>query len=438
MEIYSNPLVFSFSELITLVNHFFLAYTFSRCKFKICSWLKALYLVSFLIINIAMFNNASYPVVLLLSIIMDAFIFLNCIDINLKKGISLYILVIIVNTFLDIVIEQVSSVIDLENILPIILIPIMHRMMAFVIILFIFTIFILLRRKSNIYIFNNHMYLCFHMAISFFTSSMILMLVIIYGENLKQLLNIFLIATAIFTILANLSITLIYVKKAEENIQYKDEISIKNELLTFQENYFFYMVTSYSNLRKFKHDINGYITTINQLVYDRDYENLLQLTRSMSGIVKDNYVISCNNVYVGAIANHFYHMCKRNEVNFEFHFQLINGLKMKPEHICSLFYNLLNNAVEAAIKSKEKKVNITVKNKDRAMIIYLRNSVTDKFDINTINLKITSKLDKVNHGIGLKSIDSVIMAYNGQYDYKKDGEYLISTIILLGVIENYA
>lgn len=438
MEIYSSSWIFSLSEFLTLINHFLLAYTISKYEFKIYSRQTILYVIGYIIINFAMFNNASYPVVLLLSLIIDAVIFLSCINVEIKRGIGLYILVIIINTFLDILIEELSKTIMLNDIIPVEYIPIIHRFMSFAVILFIFTIYILLRRKNNIYIFNNYIYLYFHIAISFFTASMILMLVIIYGENLNELFNVFLIATAIFTILANLLITLIYVKKAQENSEIKDEIIIKNDLLELQENYFFDMVTTYSELRKFRHDIKGYITIVNQLIYDNNYDSLLELTNSMDEIVKQNYIINCSNVYIGAVANHFYNICKNNNINFKFDFQLINYVNMKPEHICSLFYNLLNNAVESAVRSKNKEVKITLKSKDKAMLILIENTVDDNFDVNIIKQKSTSKKDYWNHGIGLKNIDSVINYYSGQYDFDYKDGILVSTIILLGVMENYA
>lgn len=438
MEIYNSSWIFSFGEFLTLINHFLLAYTISQYEFKIYSRQTILYVFGYIIINYAMFNNASYPIALLVSLIIGAIIFLSCINVEIKRGIGLYILVIVINTFFDILIEGVSKIIKLKDIVPFEYLPIVYRFMTFAVILFIFTIFILLKKKKKIYIFNTYIYLYFYMAVSFFAASMILMLVLVYGENLNEVFNVFLMATAIFTILANLFITLIYVKKAQENSEIKDEILIKNELLELQENYFFDMVTSYTELRKFRHDIKGYITTVNQLIYDSNYDSLLELTNSMNEIVKQNYIINCSNVYIGAVANHFYHICNNNKINFKFDFQLINNIKMKPEHICSLFYNLFNNAVEAAIRSKNKEVKITIKSKDQAMLILIENSVNDNFDINTIKHKSTSKKDYQNHGIGLNNIDSVINYYSGQYDFDHKDSVLISTIVLLGVMENYA
>lgn len=146
-------------------------------------------------------------------------------------------------------------------------------------------------------------------------------------------------------------------------------------------------------------------------------------------------MITCNNVYIGAITNRFYHMSLKEGIEFHFDYQLLSEITMPSDELCSLFYNLVSNAHEAAVRStKNREVLIQIKSKYNSLIITIINGVEDNFSIDNIKNKITVKKDNTNHGIGLHQIEKIVNSYSGNYLYELKEEKLHSKILLVGVV----
>jgi sensor histidine kinase YesM len=88
--------------------------------------------------------------------------------------------------------------------------------------------------------------------------------------------------------------------------------------------------------------------------------------------------------------------------------------------------NLLDNAIEGAIKSDEKRIVLE--------ILYVKNVFSIKI-CNTYNEKEfknfeTTKSDKLQHGIGLKNVKSILKKYNGSLKLKKENEFVVVNVIV--------
>ena len=62
-------------------------------------------------------------------------------------------------------------------------------------------------------------------------------------------------------------------------------------------------------------------------------------------------------------------------------------------------------------------------------------SVDKYFDINIIKENKTTKEDKENHGLGLITINNIILKYNGSIDYSVTNQSLVIDITLLNVLK---
>lgn len=311
-----------------------------------------------------------------------------------------------------------------------------NKLGSFIFISIVFIIIFTLKKKKQNYKID-HTFLYLYLSVGFFTGLVILLLVNYYGINLTSYMNLLLLITAFIVVVANLIITFFYWKKVIENVNFKDEISIKENMLALQEQYFNEIVDSYSDLRKFRHDIKSYTLSIEHLIKMENYKELGMLVTELEEILTKDHMITCNNAYIGAITNHFYQLCLKNMIDFNFDYKIINNIIIKPNHICSLYYNIMNNAFEAAHISGKKIIFVEIKSKDRALIINIKNSVIDTFDIKNIELNHTTKDDTSNHGYGLMNIKRIIDIYGGEYKFDLIDGVLNSSIILLGVIENY-
>ena len=87
---------------------------------------------------------------------------------------------------------------------------------------------------------------------------------------------------------------------------------------------------------------------------------------------------------------------------------------MEDRETCSLFSNLLDNAVEAADRVEEGDRWITVKMRKAGDMIFieLSNSMTGRPSVKD-NRLVTTKREGTGHGLGLKSAERVVEKYGG-------------------------
>ena len=98
-------------------------------------------------------------------------------------------------------------------------------------------------------------------------------------------------------------------------------------------------------------------------------------------------------------------------------------LNISSAEIAVLFGNLLDNAIEAATETVEKRITLEIQENAGYLIIFTSNSINSSVLKNNANLE-TSKTNKELHGIGIKSIKSIVDRYNGMIQfYEEENEF---------------
>lgn len=89
--------------------------------------------------------------------------------------------------------------------------------------------------------------------------------------------------------------------------------------------------------------------------------------------------------------------------------------KIDENDLGIIFFNLLDNAIEACdkIENKEKWIHVAIKKKKQVMIIKIENSI-EKQIIMKDGKYVTEKHNKAIHGLGLQSVKSLVEKYDGE------------------------
>ena len=77
--------------------------------------------------------------------------------------------------------------------------------------------------------------------------------------------------------------------------------------------------------------------------------------------------------------------------------------------------NLLDNAIEAAAQTEEKKLKIVMKLEKGILFLSIKNSCQGMVEGKKKSLE-TTKADRNNHGIGLKNVQRIIEKYHGDME----------------------
>ena len=87
--------------------------------------------------------------------------------------------------------------------------------------------------------------------------------------------------------------------------------------------------------------------------------------------------------------------------------------------LCTMFSNLLSNAVEACAKvqGRNRQIRLEIRDMQDILIIELENSVDEPVDIPVIG-EMTTKKDKENHGYGVRNIQETVRKYGGKMEFE--------------------
>ena len=123
---------------------------------------------------------------------------------------------------------------------------------------------------------------------------------------------------------------------------------------------------------------------------------------------------------------------KRNEaeqkgIKFVIDSVLVPSFPFDDREGCSLFGNLLDNAIEACekIDSGEKFINVKIEKQQQLLFLEIANSIKEEPQFQN-NKLVTMKSEKSLHGYGLKSVKRIIDKYEGIISYQaKDRAFVV-------------
>lgn len=261
-------------------------------------------------------------------------------------------------------------------------------------------------------------------------------IVVMYHDIVSSRVSMSIIIVAHLNIVISFISIILFIKNKKEKEQYYLDSIMKDKTLKLQEDYYKKIIDNYSNIRKFKHDIKGHLAVVNELINSKNYNEVNVYMGNMSEAITGKDIYNTNNIYISSILNSFDQSFIDNKIEFDLSYYIIGDLKMSSMDICSLFYNLILNAVEANLKIKDKRfIKLYIANIKNNVVIKIINPVNDCFNLNIIEERRTSKEDKENHGFGLITINNIISKYNGNIEYSIDNKMLIVDITLLSILD---
>lgn len=190
--------------------------------------------------------------------------------------------------------------------------------------------------------------------------------------------------------------------------------------------------SQYEEIRRIRHDMKQSYTVIQQLVSEERYNELKQyLTQMNEQIIGTESTITTNHAIVNAILNNKLSAAKKHGIK-----TLCNTVKdlhigqIEEIDLCHLIGNLLDNAIEAAIKCSSdsiKYIEISITERNKILIITVKNS----YDYEKLNPTLkTSKLNKTEHGFGIKTIRQIAKKYNGFADFYTENTMFCCSVTL--------
>lgn len=183
----------------------------------------------------------------------------------------------------------------------------------------------------------------------------------------------------------------------------------------------YYKVLDQQNqmLKTFVHDEKNHLAVIKSLADNVEIDKYID--NICSGLSHYSLSGDTNNKMLDLIINKYKLLCETEFIDFDVTIKTSNLSFMDNNDLNAMLSNILDNAVEAAKKSKNKKIDLSINKSNGFDMLTCVNSSDIKPRSVAGTLK-TTKEDKRFHGIGIKSIKRIVNKYKGSYDWEYDSE----------------
>ena len=214
---------------------------------------------------------------------------------------------------------------------------------------------------------------------------------------------------AIIAITVTIYIVIEMKKENEERIKEKQAY---NRLET-KNDYYEKVEESQNQIRRLYHDMNNHLYNIQMM--NKSSEDASDYIVSLQNELKEarKTRVSGNSLF-DIIVDEKMNICKNKGIEFDIDVDSKNTGFIKNMDMSSILANILDNAIEACDKmtSNKKYIKLTSMWADDMFVIICENSKEN--EIKKIGDRfITDKLNKSEHGIGIKSVEKSVKNYDG-------------------------
>ncbi len=219
----------------------------------------------------------------------------------------------------------------------------------------------------------------------------------------------------------------------QRRLHYKKESELKEELLQASRAYTREILDNEKEIRKIRHDMKAHLTSIRYFTEQKKYQELLRYLAELSEKIENLGRLKAwsGNELLDAILTKY--ILREESIDFEIECDCLS-IDMSDYEICTLFSNLISNAVEACHKltGTDAIIEIQVKRVQDHTVILIRNPVEKNIKCGSkLHRKgMTTKEDKSNHGYGMEIIRELIQEKGGSVDFSEEGERFTVNIIL--------
>jgi two-component system, LytTR family, sensor histidine kinase AgrC len=239
-------------------------------------------------------------------------------------------------------------------------------------------------------------------------------------------LKISMIAVAIFaaSIIIFFTVRYIFYKLVDKRIA-----SYQNDLLEKQYNE---VENMYKQMRGWKHDYHNHIQTMKAYLelgrYNDMKKYLDDLDKDLTNI---DTVLKTGNIMVDAILNTKLSLAINQGINIKAKATVPKNLRVSDIDISVIIGNLMDNAMEAAIKlenPEDRFIRVYIREMKEQLYISITNSAGG--EVKKTGFRYISTKLIANHGFGLKRVDSIVTKYNG-FINRQNEEGVFATEVML-------
>lgn len=222
-------------------------------------------------------------------------------------------------------------------------------------------------------------------------------------------------------------IMLLYILLKQQSMQEMKVRIVQMQMAWDAEHAHYEEIESRRNeLAKIRHDLNDHFIVIKELLNSGENGKANEMLDTLIDYVMSTKEYAyCDDPIVNAVLNENEMICKERGIAFTYGMQITAPLKLNPVVVCSIFSNLLKNAVAGATDALEDSQKAYIDVKSQADDAYLHVMVQNSYS--------TKKVKKKRKGYGQEILQKIADQNDGQMEIRKDNEiYEVSISVKMG------
>lgn len=209
----------------------------------------------------------------------------------------------------------------------------------------------------------------------------------------------------------------IYYQILADNEAKLDELEAERNFYNINNTYLNVLEHQNDELQMLFHDTKHHYLALSS------FENIEEIKEYISRIYPEieskNAIKISSNKMLDLILNKYIVLCKQKNIKFDYEVQTANLDYIDDAELSIILNNILDNAVEAAVKSREKQIEFSLRHLNNMDLLSVANSC-DYSPKHHNGQLITTKFDTGNHGFGTKIIKKHAKNNNGKYEWFYD------------------
>lgn len=182
------------------------------------------------------------------------------------------------------------------------------------------------------------------------------------------------------------------------------------------------------DIRGIKHDMKNHMLVLKGYIESDSKKTALEYIQTIENEIE----IASSTLHTGiptvdSIITNKIKVMKESNIQYKEKFKVICLGDIYDRDLALMLASALDNAIEAAIKSEDKKVSLQMGTEANYLCITLINSIKRN---SKPNFKKSSKEDSTKHGFGYKKIKTIVKKYDGNLDTEITRDKVIMTITL--------
>lgn len=340
---------------------------------------------------------------------------------RLIATVSIYMILMTIETFVVLVMKYFDiNIVSRNSDFEIIAALISLKIITYIVMLFLSNFKLV---KNDVKVSSLHWLSIFLIPTSTLVSALML-IVKVNSDNLTEvIINIiilFVINVFVFYLYDNLMKS--YDEKMEKALLQQQNSAYLKQLEIIKQ--------SQEHLKEFRHDMKNHVLSLKTLIENNDNNAAADYIDSVFNSIdfSDEYSKSGNSE-IDSILNYKLNNADTHDIKTDIKINVPEKLNIRPFDLSVVLGNLLDNAIEAACKCKEKAIKISVELERNVLYVSISNSFDGKLNYEGGKLA-TTKNDKEKHGLGLNSVQRSIEKYNGAMELRQRNNIFFVDVLI--------